>query len=184
MKWNPVEVTPPHLIYLILSSFLIAYALFSNFIRNRLHLSEPPIALLLGIILGPRGLKILVPNTRGANGTYAGWGWGDDIVQEITRIIVGIQVFATAVELPKYYFHRHWRSVGMLLGDLMNELSDIFQSLILSISRSGDVLRLDCQRNSSLSPLPSFLPSSSMYWSVPNTHRSGLVGLYPVEFTV
>ena len=124
MGWNPVEATPPHLIYLILSSFLIVYALFSTFIRNRLHLSEPPLALILGIILGPKCLNVLSPNTRGADGTDAGWGWGDDVVQEVTRVIVGIQVFATAVELPKYYFHRHWRSVGILLGNLVVGLFD------------------------------------------------------------
>ena len=124
MGWNPVEATPPHLIYLILSSFLIVYALFSTFIRNRLHLSEPPLALILGIILGPKCLNVLSPNTRGADGTDAGWGWGDDVVQEVTRVIVGIQVFATAIELPKYYFHRHWRSVGMLLGNLVVGLFD------------------------------------------------------------
>ena len=40
-------------------------------------------------------------------------------VQETTRVIVGIQVFAVGVELPKYYASRHWRSVAMMLGPVM-----------------------------------------------------------------
>lgn len=126
MVWEQIEATPPHLTYLLLSTFLISYCLFSTFIRNRLHLSEPPLALLVGIALGPRGLQWLNPNFCGVRGCpdlpgneIGGWGWGDDIVQEATRVIVGIQVFVVGVELPKYYASRHWKSVLMLLGPVM-----------------------------------------------------------------
>ena len=130
MAFKLIEATPPHLTYLLLSIFLISYTLFASFIRNRLHLSEPPIALVLGIILGPRGLGWLNPNYCAVEGCppgtkipgdpeVGGWGWGDDILQETTRIIVGIQVFAVAVELPKFYFGRHWRSVTMMLAPVM-----------------------------------------------------------------
>lgn len=127
MVWDQIEATPAHITYLTLTSFLIAYCLFTTFIRNRLHLSEPPIALLFGIILGPRGLGWLTPSFRATNGPdwvsdsdgIGGWGWGDDVVQEAARVIVGIQVFAVGVELPKFYAGRHWKSVGMLLGPVM-----------------------------------------------------------------
>ena len=87
MAWSQIEPTPPHLTYLLLSAFLIIYALFSTFIKNRLHLSEPPIALLVGIILGPRGLGWLTPSIYGSNtgldgqagfavSSIGGWGWG------------------------------------------------------------------------------------------------------------
>lgn len=125
MVWSQIEATPPHITYLLLSTFLILYTLFALFIRNRLHLSEPPIALVLGIILGPRVLGWLNPNSCSGQGCYdqidggkdMGWGWGDDVVQEATRVIVGIQVFTVGVELPKYYASRHWKSVGMMLGE-------------------------------------------------------------------
>ncbi|KAF2773796.1 Sodium/hydrogen exchanger [Teratosphaeria nubilosa] len=125
MAWSQIEPTPAHLSYLLLAGFLIIYTLFSNFIRNRLHLSEPPIALLIGIILGPRALGWLSPNFCGVTGCkgetegLGGWGWGDNVVQEAARFIVGIQVFAIGVELPKFYATRHWRSVAMLLGPVM-----------------------------------------------------------------
>jgi len=123
MVWEQIEATPAHKTYILLSVFLITYTLFASFIRNRLHLSEPPIALLVGIILGPNVLGWLNPNsckTQGCidqiNNRGDGWGWGDDIVQEITRVIVGIQVFTIGVELPKFYASRHWKSVGLMLG--------------------------------------------------------------------
>ncbi|KAK4981581.1 hypothetical protein LTR66_009878 [Elasticomyces elasticus] len=123
MVWSQIEAIPSHLTYLLLSTFLLAYTLFSTFIRNRLHLSEPPIALLAGVIAGPQCLNLLTPETWSVEGRGGrnndGWGWGDNIVQEVTRVIVGIQVFAVAVELPAHYMSRHWRSIGMMLGPVM-----------------------------------------------------------------
>jgi len=126
MVWDQIEPTPAHVSYLTLTTFLIFYTLFARFIRNRLHLSEPPLALLTGIILGPAALGWLNPNSctkQGCadrpHGETEGWGWGDDVLLEITRVILGIQVFTIGVELPKYYFSRHWKSVAMLLGMLV-----------------------------------------------------------------
>ena len=108
--WKQLEPTPTHITYLVLSMFLILYALFSVFIRNRLHLSEPPLALLTGIIFGPRGLDALDP---------IGWGFLDDLTMEFARVIAGLQVFAVGLELPKYYMSRHWKSLLWMLGPVM-----------------------------------------------------------------
>lgn len=114
MVWSQLEPSAPHLNILLLSSFLILYALSSNFIKNRLFLSEPPLATLLGIIFGPQGLGVIDPIS---------WGYEDNITQEFTRIIVGIQVFAVAVELPAGYFVKkrfeHAKSVAVMLGPVM-----------------------------------------------------------------
>lgn len=121
MAWDQIEATPAHVSYLLLSAFLILYTLFATFIRNRLHLSEPPIALLIGIAVGPHGLGWLNPNTCNHLGctTRDTWGWGDVHIQETTRIIVGIQVFVVGLTLPRHYATKHWRSVGMMLGPVM-----------------------------------------------------------------
>ncbi|KAL1584827.1 hypothetical protein WHR41_06642 [Cladosporium halotolerans] len=122
--WEVIEATPPHVTYILIPTFLVSYTLFATFIRNRLHLSEPPIALLFGILVGPRVLGWLTPIVCDVNGcadksAVGGWGWGDQVLQETTRVIVGIQVFAVGVELPKFYMSRHGRSVAMLLGPVM-----------------------------------------------------------------
>jgi len=87
-QWKQLEPTPAHLTYLILSLFLIMFTLFTKFIRNTLHLSEPPLAVLAGIILGPALLGVITPRK---------WGLEDKIMQEITRVIVGIQCFAVSI---------------------------------------------------------------------------------------
>src|SRR5690349_10093934 len=99
-----------HLMYLLLSLFLIFYTLFSEFIRNRLHISEPPLATLAGIIFGPLGATVLNPIS---------WGWEDRITQELTRVVVGVQVFVVAIGLPPGYMKRHWRDVALLMGPNM-----------------------------------------------------------------
>lgn len=111
MSWisKHLELTSAHFIYLIISAFLLLYALFSSFIRNRLHLSEPPLATLVGIAFGPQGANLIRPLQ---------W-FSDDITQEMARIVVGLQCFTVGVELPKTYFSRHWKSVGMMLGPIM-----------------------------------------------------------------
>jgi NhaP-type Na+/H+ or K+/H+ antiporter len=111
MAWPQIEPSTPHLTYLLLSFFLILYALFSDLIRNRAHLSEPPLATLAGISFGPRGAPILDPIDR--------WGWEDNITQELARVITGVQCFAVGIELPAKYMKSHWKSIGLLLGPNM-----------------------------------------------------------------
>lgn len=104
------ETTPAHLTYMILAFFLTLYALFSILIRNRLHLSEPPLAMVTGIIFGPKGINALDP---------IGWGLLDDVTMELARLIAGLQVFAVGLELPKFYMSRHWKSLLWMLGPVM-----------------------------------------------------------------
>ncbi|RDW82676.1 hypothetical protein BP6252_03788 [Coleophoma cylindrospora] len=124
--WDQLEPTAAHIFYLTMSTFLIIYTLFSQFIRNNLHLSEPPLAILVGIILGPYMLGILTPHK---------WGLDDKIMQEFTRIILGIQCFAVGIELPKLYFNRHWPSVLYFLGPIMTfswAIASLFAYLVFS----------------------------------------------------
>ena len=58
----------------------------------------------------------------------------DNITQEATRVIVGLQVFTVGVELPKMYFNRHWKSVGMMLGPVMTfswAITAVFVKLVI-----------------------------------------------------
>ena len=110
MAWSQFEPTGPHLAYLLLTAFLMMYALFSVMIRNRLHLSEPPLATVFGIITGPRGLNLVNPLE---------WGFSDDTIQEFTRIVVGVQCFAVGLELPSGYIRQKASALLVLLGPVM-----------------------------------------------------------------
>ena len=105
--WKQIEPTAPHLTYLLLGFFVLIYATFSLYLRNHLHLSEPPLATLFGIACGPYGLRALT------------FSLTDTAMQELTRCILAIQCFTIGVELPRRYLSRHWRSLALLLGPVM-----------------------------------------------------------------
>lgn len=110
MAWPEIDAQTSHLTYMLLSFFLIIYALFSELIRNRAHLSEPPLATIVGIIFGPQAVTVLNPFK---------WGWEDNITMELTRVIVSVQVFAVGIDLPAGYVKRHWRGLAVLVGPNM-----------------------------------------------------------------
>lgn len=110
MAWKQLSPTPSHITYILLSGFLILYALFSKFIRDRLHLAEPPLATLFGILSGPACLNVIDPQK---------WIDKDSTTEEITRIVVGVQVFVIGVELPRRWIKSRYTSLLMLLGPVM-----------------------------------------------------------------
>ncbi|EJF63329.1 hypothetical protein DICSQDRAFT_145567 [Dichomitus squalens LYAD-421 SS1] len=115
MRFNPFEVSIPHIAYAALGGFVVLFGMFSLFIRERLYIGEAIWAFLFGVVIGPYGANIFDPR---------GWGGGDretinTITLEVTRVILAIGVFAIGVELPKAYMQRHWKSLLFLLGPCM-----------------------------------------------------------------
>jgi NhaP-type Na+/H+ or K+/H+ antiporter len=85
--------------------------LFSYIIKERLFFSEALVAVSIGIAVGPIGLNWI---------SIDRWTEGDTeranlIVFEVTRIILGIQVLATGIALPKAYLKKRWRELTVLL---------------------------------------------------------------------
>lgn len=74
---------------------------------DRSWLSPPLLAFLLGVILGPYGLEWLAP---------AAWGSIDTLVEESTRLTLGISLMGIALRMPPRFPRRHWRSLFVLLA--------------------------------------------------------------------
>ncbi|OBZ68768.1 putative Na(+)/H(+) antiporter C3A11.09 [Grifola frondosa] len=115
MKFDPFQVSIPHIVYAALGGFVVIFGMFSLFIRERLYIGEACWAFLFGVIIGPNGANIFNPR---------GWGGGgvettDTITLEFTRVVLAIGVFAIGVELPKAYMARHWKSLIFLLVPVM-----------------------------------------------------------------
>ena len=68
------------------------------------------VALLVGIIFGPKALNLFNPFS---------WGNVDNITLELSRLVLIFQVFAVGVELPNAYMYKHWRSLFYLLVPVM-----------------------------------------------------------------
>nr|UJH94571.1 Nah2 [Starmerella bombicola] len=112
MVWEQVhaEVTTPHISYAVVGFALVLFGTISLFIKERLYIGEATVATIYGLIVGPHCLKWFKPTE---------WGNTDYITLELSRIVLIVQIFAVAVELPKKYMLRHWWSVTVLLLPVM-----------------------------------------------------------------
>ncbi|EKM51776.1 uncharacterized protein PHACADRAFT_262112 [Phanerochaete carnosa HHB-10118-sp] len=115
MRFDPFQVSIPHIIYAAVGGFVVFFGMFSLFIREKLYIGEACWAFLFGVVIGPYGANIFDPRS---------WGNSDrsttnTITLEFTRVVLAIGVFAIGVELPKAYMRRHWKSLFFLLAPIM-----------------------------------------------------------------
>lgn len=112
MVWEQVaaEVTKPHVAYAVIGFALVLFGTISLFLKEKLYIGEATVATIYGLIVGPHCLNWFAPTT---------WGNTDYITIEISRVVLIVQIFAVAVELPKKYMLRHWWSITVLLFPVM-----------------------------------------------------------------
>ncbi|KAG6004373.1 hypothetical protein E4U21_001136 [Claviceps maximensis] len=110
MAWEHLDITKPHLVYIILGGFTSLFMLCSSFIKERMYIGEATVATLCGVIFGPHAANLIDPMS---------WGNTDIVTVEFSRIVLVVQCFAVGVELPKFYMEKHWRSVVFLLVPVM-----------------------------------------------------------------
>ncbi|KAL7946907.1 alkali metal cation/H+ antiporter Nha1 C terminus domain-containing protein [Trichoderma barbatum] len=110
MAWDHLDITKPHLVYIILGGFTSLFMLCSSIIKERMYIGEATVATLCGVIFGPHAANLIDPRS---------WGSVDIVTVEFSRIVLVVQCFAVGVELPKFYMEKHWRSVVFLLVPVM-----------------------------------------------------------------
>jgi sodium/hydrogen antiporter len=89
---------------------VLALGLVSRLIKRRLWISEPLLALLAGVALGPAALGWLEPET---------WGRQDVILEETIQITLAIALMEVALRLPRGHPMRAWRSLALMLVVVM-----------------------------------------------------------------
>ncbi|SJX62593.1 related to Na+/H+-exchanging protein [Sporisorium reilianum f. sp. reilianum] len=106
------ELTNLNLLCTAFGLFFIPYGTFSYLIKERLFLGEAPLAVLIGIGLGPYGL-----------GGIFNWASKEVDVDEISlglcRVVIGIQLTLVGVQLPYKYPWIEIRSLVVLLIPIM-----------------------------------------------------------------
>ncbi len=95
---------------LSLGGLVLGLGLLSGFLKKRLFLSDPIVALLLGVLLGPSVLRLI---------DLAHWGKPETILEQGARLAIAIQLMGVALQLPKAYPLKQWRSLAVLLGPVM-----------------------------------------------------------------
>jgi NhaP-type Na+/H+ or K+/H+ antiporter len=116
-----------NLALLTLSGLVILLGSFSSVLKQRLFLSEPIVALLVGVILGP-----LVSGAV----NLSDWGNPNVILEQGARLAIAIQLIGAALRLPPGYPFRQWRTLAGLLGlvmPLMWLISGLLVYLILGL---------------------------------------------------
>lgn len=94
----------------VIGALVLVLGLLSSPIHNRSLLSDPLVALLVGVVLGPAGFRVLDPST---------WGSLDLIVEEAARLTLAIGLMAIALRLPRTYVVHNRRALGVLVGLVM-----------------------------------------------------------------
>lgn len=91
----------------VIGGLTLILSLIAGLMRSKVYgLSEPMLAVALGIVIGPLGM---------------GWvqlsNWGDPyiITEQFARLTVGLAVMAAALRLPQQYFRDHQRSMTAVL---------------------------------------------------------------------
>lgn len=110
MAWDQLGTSWPHVAYATTGFALLLFGTLSLFFKEKLYIGEATLATIFGLIVGPHALDWFSPEK---------WGNTDYITLELSRIVLVVQIFAVAVELPKKYVWRHWFSLVMLLGPVM-----------------------------------------------------------------
>ncbi|MBE9200226.1 MULTISPECIES: cation:proton antiporter [unclassified Nodularia (in: cyanobacteria)] len=93
-----------------LGGLVLGLGLLSAWLKERLFLSDPLIALVVGVLLSPSVFGLI---------NLAHWGKPEIILEQGARLAIAIQVMGVALRLPKAYPFKHWRILAVLLGLLM-----------------------------------------------------------------
>ncbi|KAI0225005.1 Na+/H+ antiporter [Massospora cicadina] len=103
----------PELVYILaalVGGFIVFFGLISLLVKEKLFLSDALVALLFGIVVGPRVLGLFDPLS---------WPGHAHITLELSKFAIAIQVMAAGVSMPKAYVRRKYWSFMMLLGPTM-----------------------------------------------------------------
>ncbi len=94
----------------LIGGLLLLLGVTSGLIKRDLYLSEPLVALLLGVLIGPGVLGFI---------QVANWGDETVVLQEAARFTLAISLMGVALRLPRRYIFENWRPLGVLLGAIM-----------------------------------------------------------------
>jgi NhaP-type Na+/H+ or K+/H+ antiporter len=90
----------------IFGATILLLGLSAGLIKERLHLSQPIIAMVVGVLIGPLGFDVL---------GVMHWDNQGYILEQAARITVAISVMGIALRLPRNYFHNRWRPLLVIL---------------------------------------------------------------------
>jgi len=119
---------PTAILLLIIAAFFVFFGLFSQLIRGRYFIPSPVLAIVLGIVLGPKGLGLLATAATGTDGWVNGSEGSEarELLAWFCRIVLGIQVLSAGLNLPS-----RWVTIKQNLTTLLTLLLPVMASASL-----------------------------------------------------
>ena len=111
----------------VIGSLLLVMGLFTGLINNTAHASEPLVALLAGVLVGPAVLDWL---------NLSAVGEQEVILEQASLVTLAVALVGVALRLPVGFITNNWRPLVVLLGlvmPLMWIISGLLTHLILGI---------------------------------------------------
>ncbi|XBW36213.1 hypothetical protein QEN19_001793 [Hanseniaspora menglaensis] len=113
MVWNQIAYNNPHVSYLLYGAFCFVYSLISFKLQNSLYVTESFFSTIFGIIVGSNVLKLFDPYKWVLNRNI------DQLTYELSRLILCLQIFTTAIDTPKKFLKYHWKTILFLIVPVM-----------------------------------------------------------------
>ncbi|KAH8819375.1 Cation/H+ exchanger [Xylogone sp. PMI_703] len=110
-----LAITNFNLICWVLGGFISLFGLVSYLLKEKFYLSEALISLLAGFTLSPYVLNIIRPLDI-ANGSMTDL---NSITLDFSRLVLGIQLVLTGVQLPSRYLKTEYKSLLVVLGPIL-----------------------------------------------------------------
>lgn len=113
----------------VLGGFITLFGLVSYLLKERIYVSEALISLLAGVAFSPYALNFIDPLNYAA-GSLANL---NAITLNFSRLVLGIQLILTGVQLPARYLRTEWKSLLVLLGPVMTCMWLVSSTLIWAV---------------------------------------------------
>lgn len=107
---NNLSATEVNIALLSLGGLVMVLGLFSGYFKERLWLSNPILALGLGVLLGPLVTGLI---------NLEHWGKPEAILEQGARLTIAIQLMGIGLRLPRKYPWHKWRILAVFLGLVM-----------------------------------------------------------------
>jgi NhaP-type Na+/H+ or K+/H+ antiporter len=98
----------PNLALFIVAATILVLGIVAGYIKNRLWVSEPLLALLVGVLIGPAVLDLVSLDLT--EDRELEW------LHQVARVTLSMSVMGAALRLPRAYERRHWREIAVILG--------------------------------------------------------------------
>ncbi len=113
-----LEVTDLNVLLLLYGAFILCFGSVSYLLKEKVALSEAPVALAAGIAFGPYGLGSIFKSLLAQDG-QAELEQLDSFTLGLSRVVIGIQLVLVGVQLPLRYLVTEWQSLVWLLFPVM-----------------------------------------------------------------